>query len=106
MKSIRWSRFAAKDLAGIVDWIIENHAAQQASSVVNEVDEGLVRAAEFPESGRIVRELEAQAVVSYRELIISPWRVIYRHDGTVLTVLAVFDGRRRIDDVLLRRNLR
>jgi hypothetical protein len=32
----------------------------------------------FPERGRIVPELQAQGISQYGELIIPPWRLVYR----------------------------
>jgi toxin ParE1/3/4 len=39
----------------------------------------------------------------YRELIVKPYRLIYRVDGNDVWVIAVFDGRRDLTDVLLWR---
>ena len=42
----------------------------------------------------------------YRELILGPWRLIYRLDRGQMYVLAVIDGRRNVEDLLLRRLMR
>ena len=60
----------------------------------------------LPGIGRVVPELERHNVCLYRELILSPWRLIYRYDRDHVYVLAVIDGRRNLEDVLLRRLMR
>ena len=54
----------------------------------------------FPYRGRIVPELKYHNIESYRELIISSWRIIYRIEDVKLFILAVFDGRRNLEDIL------
>lgn len=56
-----------------------------------------------PERGRIVPELESYGITAYRELIVAPWRIIYQVRGNDVYVLAVVDGRRNVEDVLLDR---
>ena len=60
----------------------------------------------FPQRGRIVPELQAQGLIQYHELVISPWRVIYRYSEYSVYVLSVIDGRRNVEDVLLNRLVR
>jgi toxin ParE1/3/4 len=40
---------------------------------------------------------------TWRELVMRPYRMIYRMEGDTVTVLAVFDGRRDLGDLLLER---
>ena len=60
----------------------------------------------FPQRGRVVPELQAQGLALYHELIISPWRVIYRYSENSVYVLSVIDGRRNVEDSLLNRLIR
>jgi toxin ParE1/3/4 len=39
----------------------------------------------------------------YRELVATPWGIMYRVSGHTVSVLAVVDGRRNAEDVLLER---
>ena len=57
----------------------------------------------LPERGRIVPELREQGIILYREIILAPWRMIYRIFGQTVYVLAVLDARRNLEDVLLDR---
>ena len=40
------------------------------------------------------------------ELTIRPYRLVYRIEGDTVTVLAVFDARRDLEDLLFERLLR
>jgi len=53
--------------------------------------------------GRIVPELQYYSILTYRELINPPWRIMYKIEGNKVWVLAVFDGRRNLEDLLLDR---
>jgi toxin ParE1/3/4 len=59
-----------------------------------------------PERGRIVPELQDQGVTQYRELIVSPWRIIYRVSQKGVYTLSVLDVRRNVEDILLTRLVR
>lgn len=52
--------------------------------------EGVLRRLEnFPESGRVVPEFPE---LSYREVVISPYRFFYRVKGEVIWIVAVWHG--------------
>jgi toxin ParE1/3/4 len=57
----------------------------------------------LPERGRVVPELKEQGIILYREVILAPWRMIYRVAGQTVYVLAVLDARRNLEDILLDR---
>jgi len=59
-----------------------------------------------PGRGRIVPELSHFGMRAWRELVVRPYRIVYRIEGDTVTVLAVFDGRRDLEDLLLERLLR
>ena len=57
----------------------------------------------FPERGRVVPELHTFGISQYRELLLSPWRLICRIGEGEVFVVAVIDGRRNLEDILLER---
>lgn len=99
-----WALTAEYDVLTIIRYIKASRP-KTASKVFGEIkaatDLGL-----FPERGRIVPELLAQGISVYRELIIAPWRIIYRFSEQTVYVLAVIDSRRNVEDVLLDRLIR
>ena len=102
---VHWSKTAESDLIAIIQFIREKSPQAAAKSFANIRDKtsNLVL---FPERGRIVPELLAQGIGHYRELIIPPWRVIYRFLGDAVYVLSVLDSRRNVEDILLDRLIR
>jgi toxin ParE1/3/4 len=97
-----WSSVAEKDLADIIEYIASDSLPNALRSIKN-IRQRASLLNSFPERGRIVPELRDQGILAYRELIISPWRVIYRISGKRVYVLSVLDSRRNIEDVLLGR---
>ena len=105
MSRVTWASPAARDVHDIVDRLaLESRAA--ALGFLDRVDQAVLKLTSVPGLGRIVPELERHNVRLYREIILSPWRVIYRCDRDHVYVLAVIDGRRNVEDILLRRLLR
>lgn len=100
-----WALTAEHDLLAIIRYI-KTYRPKTAVKVFGEIKMAAADLGLFPERGRIVPELLAQGINIYRELIVSPWRIIYRFSGQTLYVLAVIDGRRNVEDILLDRLLR
>ena len=97
-----WSKVAEDDLTTIVKYIaIDN--LQMALKIFKKIKQRASNLYTFPYRGRIVPELKDQGVLQYRELIISPWRVIYRISKTHVYVLSVLDSRQNIEDIILKR---
>jgi toxin ParE1/3/4 len=103
--SVEWSKTAESDLIAIIQYIHTN-SPQAARNTFTNIRDKAADLVICPERGRIVPELLAHGIGHYRELIISPWRVIYRFSGAIVYVLAVIDSRRNVEDVLLDRLIR
>ena len=99
------SETSEKDLTGIVEYIAADNPSN-AFEIFKEIKQKASRLYTFPERGRTVPELKDQGIVLYRELIVPPWRMIYRISGKTVYVLSVLDSRRNIEDVLLERLIR
>jgi plasmid stabilization system protein ParE len=103
--SVEFARIAEQDIASIVDYIaLDDPSATH--HVLDQIENAATRLERFPERGRIVPELEAIGLVTHRELIIAPWRLLYRIHAKTIYVVAVFDGRRNLEEVLLDRVVR
>lgn len=99
---VLWSYVAENDLRNIIEYIAEDSPAN-ASNVFKKIKQKASSLYILPERGRIVQELQDQGILQYRELIISPWRVIYRISGGSVYVLSILDSRQNIEDILLKR---
>ena len=97
-----WSETAERDLIAIVEYIAEDSPAR-AYEVFKEIRKKASKLHAFPDRGRIVPELQQQGITQYHELIVPPWRVMYRISEKRVYVLAVLDSRRSLEDILLQR---
>ncbi len=99
---IIWAGVAENDLRKIIEYIAQDSPAH-AVNAFKKIKQKASRLYSLPEKGRIVPELQDQGILLYRELIIPPWRIIYRISEMKVYVLSVLDGRQNVEDILLKR---
>lgn len=100
--AVLWTKIAEEDLEAIIDYIARDNI-DAALDVFAKLRSAVAALASLPQRGRVVPELQAQGILGYHELVIGVWRVIYRIGEQQVHVLAVFDSRRNLEDVLLDR---
>lgn len=104
MKRFRvlWTEVARDDLHRIVDFIAAE-APLNAEKVADRL-EALANSLEsFPGRGRVVPELARHGLVEWLEVGSPPWRLVYRVQKRTVYVVALVDGRRRLEDLLFER---
>lgn len=99
---IIWAKVAEKDLANIIEYIA-NDSPSNGLKILKKIKEKTSSLYHSPKRGRVIPELQEQGIFQYRELIISPWRVIYRISEKDIYILSVFDSRQNVEDVLFKR---
>ena len=99
---IVWSNIAENDLKNIIEYIADD-SPPNPLKVFKRIKQKASSLYTIPERGRVVPELRDQGILQYRELVISPWRILYRISEKTVFVLSVLDSRRNIEDILLRR---
>lgn len=99
---IIWAGVAENDLKEIIEYIATDSPAN-ALKILKKIKQKASDLYTLPERGRIVPELQDQGIFLYRELIIPPWRIIYRISEMKVYVLSVLDGRQNVEDILLKR---
>ena len=90
MTAIIWSPQALKDLESIRDYIAQD-SVRYADLVVARIVSSVERLRSFPESGRVVPELNRQDI---REVIVRPYRVVYRIREGKVEIATVFRASR------------
>lgn len=100
--SVRWTELAVQDLERIVEHL-QLDSPQAARRVLDQISKRAKSLESMPLRGRLVPELAYFELRTYRELLVRPYRLIYRVEGDEVWVIAVFDGRRDLTDVLLWR---
>jgi toxin ParE1/3/4 len=88
MMTIRWTPTASNDLEAVYDYIARDNA-DAASAMVRRMISGIDALVRNPELGRIGRE------VGSRELIVVPYRIIYRIRDSVVEILNIVYSARR-----------
>lgn len=99
---VKWLFGARIDLFQIGQYIA-NDSPTNAKKSLRTFKEAVIGLEEFPNRGRVVPELEKQGVFLYREIVISPWRIVYRFSGKTIVIFAVIDSRMNVDDILFNR---
>ena len=102
---IIWVSVAHADLVEIIQHIRAYNPSAAADNF-KKIKDSVSELKLFPQQGRIVPELKQQGILHYRELIVPPWRVIYRLTDHQVYVLSVIDARHNIEDILLDRLIR
>ena len=102
---VLWTNTAKEDLREIIEYIRVD-SPQTAIQILTGIEKEVSKLNLFPNRGRIIPELSRNSIMRYRELIMSPWRIFYKPEGSKIYIMAVIDGRRNIEDILLHRALR
>lgn len=97
-----WSNIAENDLINIIEYIAID-SRSNAVKIFNRIKEKTSRLYHSPERGRIVPELKNFGILQFRELIIPPWRIMYKISENKVYILSLIDSRQNIEDVLLKR---
>jgi len=99
---IIWTSVAENDLKNIIEYNSVD-SPQNAIKILEKIKKKVSNLYTLSERGRIVPELQGQGILQYRELVIPPWRLIYRIDERKIYVLSVIDSRQNVEDILLNR---
>jgi len=102
---IKWTSNAKEDLLNIVGYI-KDDSPSIAREIYNKIRSKADSSNFFPLKGRVVPELQKEGITLYRELISSPWRIIYKVDNDIVYIMAIFDSRQNVEELLLQKLLR
>lgn len=94
VQEIKWTRRAFNDLSDIYDFIAKDSALYAEIQVENIIG-AVSNLKSFPLMGRSLPEFPN---LPYREILVGNYRVIYRHEGKKLYIMAVNHGRRLLKE--------
>lgn len=94
---------ARQDLREIAEYVARRDSRVAARRQLNKLRTRIRALVTHAGRGRVVPELGERGILTWREAIVSPWRIIYRIEGRAVYVLVVLDGRRDLSEILLRR---
>ena len=101
---VEWTSNAKEDLLNIVGYI-KKESVSAARDVYEQIREKAQSSNLFPLRGRVVPELQKEGITIYRELIAHPWRIIYKIENDTVYIMAVFDSRQNVEELLLQKLL-
>lgn len=102
---IRWARAASLDLIEIVEFIRRDRP-EAARKLGRNLLLQASRLSRNPLRGKLVQELLDHNIQDYRQIVVSPYRLIHAIRSGYIDIVAVIDGRRDIESALLQRLLR
>jgi addiction module RelE/StbE family toxin len=100
-----WTETAKRDLEDVV-YFIAVDSKERATKTLKRIRTKAASLRRTPMRGRVVPELLDLGFKTWRELILSPYRIIYRVEGRSVLVLSVLDGRRNVEAILMDRLMR
>ena len=99
---ILWTQSARDDLLEIAKYIARD-SVDIALKKIALVEEKVNSLRLFPFEGKIIPELEEYDDEKYKQIIIYPWRIIYKINLSSIEILMVIDGRRDLQDILFKK---
>lgn len=101
-KTVYWTDTACTDLKNIIHYIAVDSVAN-ALMVLDKLEKKAGSLNAKSDRGRMIPELQLLGISQYREVLVRPWRLIYRPEGNRVLIMAVLDSRRDLEDLLLQR---
>ena len=103
--TVKWTSNAKDDLLNIIDYIKQD-SINAAREVYERIKEKAQSSNFLPLRGRVVPELQQKGITIYRELIENPWRIMYKIENDTIYIMAIFDSRQNVEELLFQKLLR
>ena len=94
---------AIEDIFEIYSYILERDGEEQAGAILTCLEKRTYSLGQLALRGKFPNELEPFGNRQVREVQETPWRIFYRVERDDVYVLAVLDGRRAMEELLLER---
>ena len=102
---VRISEDAENDLFDIYYYVAVNDSFANADKLCNKLTLSASKLARYPMRGHFVKEI-SDTYPEIREVICGPYLILYELENSIVTVLAILDGRRDVKKILEERFLR
>ncbi len=99
------TRGAEDDLEAIYDYLTNHRSMDAAETLLDAFLEKISTLERYPERGSVPKELEALGIREFRQILLDPYRLIYRVIDSKVVILVIADGRRDMQALLERRLL-
>lgn len=100
--NLKWTKSAKDDLLNITAYI-KRDSPSVAKDIYLKIKKQANSSNFFPLKGRIVPELQKEGITTFREIVISPWRVIYTIESNTVYIISILDSRQDIENLLMQK---
>lgn len=97
---------AVHDLESIYGYLLSADSKKAAEGAVSKIEKAIDKLETLPEKGRCPPELASLGILGYREVLSTPYRLVYQVIGEAVYVMLIADGRRDMRTLLEHRLLR
>ena len=102
---VRLTLGAENDLQVLYRNIADHRSETHAEALLDTILGAIESLERFPDRGAIPGELTTLGIRDYRQIVLSPYRIIYRVIHTTVFISLIADGRRDMQALLERRLL-
>ena len=93
------------DLEAIFDYLAENVSLEAATDLLDRLLDKIQTLELYPLRGNVPKELESLGIREFRQILVSPYRLIYRVIEQTVFIMVIADCRRDMQALLERRLL-
>jgi addiction module RelE/StbE family toxin len=93
---------AENDLNEIIEYISQNNP-QTALKILEKLQTKMKTLDRFPYRGGYVPELLEKNIKDYRQILETPWKIIYKVENETVNILTIIDSRRNVQDILIKK---
>jgi toxin ParE1/3/4 len=104
LHEVSLTKDAERDLE-IYLYIAEHDSRASADHVLNRLVKATEALKTSPDRGSFVNELRSLGISEYRQILLKPYRLIYRVHSKQVIIYVITDGRRDMESLLARRLL-
>jgi toxin ParE1/3/4 len=98
--AVELTQGAEDDLEAIHMWLAEHRSPDDADALLDRFIDVIDTLERFPGRGSVPQELKALGIGEFRQLLLAPYRLIYRVAADTVYVLVIADGRRDMQALL------
>jgi toxin ParE1/3/4 len=102
-RDVRHSTASHEDYAALIEYLADTRGLDVASAVDARLERAISSLSVMAGRGRMVPELRSERGPEFREIISGAYRIIYRNVEDEVWIVAIVDGHRDVDELLLGR---
>lgn len=96
---------AERDLEALHAYVAEHRSIAEADALLDDLMVKVELLEQYPDRGNVPKELDALGMRDFRQILLLPYRLIYRVIGNMVFILVIADGRRDMTALLEQRLL-